>query len=104
MLKPWLTDFVPGFRVGLADNAPGFHVDGVSSDSSSPSATDPNIVPTGAPSTPCSGGWCKEGGRYAARGIIPHPQQPGKHLCPYCALKDFDMDIRDPEVRKLLDR
>jgi len=62
-----------------------------------------NVVPVGAPPTPCVGGECKKGGSYGNGGVIPHPRLPGQYLCPDCALKLFDLDIRDPDVRKMLD-
>lgn len=57
-----------------------------------------------APLTPCTGGLCTQGGSQGQGGIIPHPTRPGQFLCPDCAIKLFDLDIRDPDVRKLLDR
>jgi len=96
-------DGQPGFRVGIPDEVPGFHVEQTNPGLENPFARDENIVPTGAPPTPCVGGDCREGGRYGGYGVIPHPIRPGQYLCPSCALKLFDLDIRDPEVLKRLE-
>jgi hypothetical protein len=106
MFKVRLSDFVPGFRVGVADDQPGFRVEETKSGLQNPSAIDPNVVPAGAPApwTPCVGGVCSEGGRFAGGGVIPHPLRPGQYLCPDCALKEYGIDILDPEILKLLDR
>jgi hypothetical protein len=69
-----------------------------------PAPVDTNVVPVGSPPTPCVGGLCEEGGSYGNGGVIPHPILPRQYLCPECALKLFDLDIRDPEVRKMLER
>jgi hypothetical protein len=157
-----VTSTVPGFRVGIADDAPAFRtgafdpprgpyeapsltallaanpylraatiprgIGGWEASEATPSAlsahtlsawalphpvpgglqipapVDTKVVPVGAPPTPCVGGLCKEGGSYGNGGVIPHPILPRQYLCPECALKLFDLDIRDPEVRKMLER
>ncbi|WP_147156946.1 RHS repeat-associated core domain-containing protein [Reyranella soli] len=54
--------------------------------------------------TPCIGGLCSQGGSYGNGGLFPHPLRPGQFLCDYCAKQLFDLDVKNPEDRKLLDR
>ena len=119
----------PGFREGASDDVPGFNVRESGPSSAGFGASGrifdlsgnpylsyadrrlqaESIWPTSSPrvracQSPLAGvGLCTQGGTYGNGGVIPHPTQPGKFLCPDCALKLFDLDMSDPKVRDLLE-